>query len=86
MPTKTLEREWAHRGAIVRLQEIDRERSAIFSMFPDLRRGKPSVVADAAGAPRRRRTMSAAAKRSMSAGMRKYWAKRKAAEAKAKGK
>lgn len=85
MATRSLEREWARRGALSRLQEIDRERAAIFASFPDLRHAKAPVSANPGGAAPKRRTMSAAAKRSMSAGMRRYWAKRKAAEARAKG-
>ncbi len=36
--TSALHREWARRGAMTRLQEIDREKAAIFSSFPELRR------------------------------------------------
>jgi hypothetical protein len=82
MATTTLEREWARRGALLRLTEIERERQAILASFPELRNQRSAAVI--AGAPIKRRKMSAAARRSMSAGMRRYWARRKAAEAKAK--
>ncbi len=83
--TNPLEREWARRGALVRLQEIQQEQAEIYSSFPELRHGRTAGVSTSAvvfGQARKRRVMSAAAKRAMSAGMRKYWARRKAAEAK----
>jgi hypothetical protein len=75
--TSALHREWARKGAMTRLQEIDREKQAIFSSFPELRRSSGRSGASA-GEPRKRRKMSAAARRRMAAGMRRYWAKRKA--------
>jgi hypothetical protein len=70
-------------GAIARLQQLDQERRAIFAAFPDLRRGaaQPTQSADAGPARgrRRRRRLSAEARKRMSAGMKRYWAKRKAA-------
>ncbi|HKV98842.1 MAG TPA: hypothetical protein VJN96_03400 [Vicinamibacterales bacterium] len=79
------QREWARLGALARLQQIEAERVAILAAFPDLRR-----KASAAPAPsprlviRPRRTISAKGRRAMSAGMRKYWAKRRAAQQKSK--
>ena len=73
--------EWARLGAAQRLTELDRERSTILRLFPGI---KPAG-GDGPSAPVpaiKQRRMSAAAKRRMSAGMRKYWAKRRAAEAK----
>ena len=76
--------QWARIGAMARLQELDQERAAILAAFPELRSGGGAAKpAKAAGS---RRTMSADAKKRMSAGMRKYWAKRKAAEAAKKSK
>jgi len=56
------------------LAQIDAERAAIVKAFPDLRRGLPADVA--AVRPRR---VSAKARKAMSEGMRRYWAKRKGA-------
>lgn len=80
MAVKDVQREWARIGAGARLVEIDRERTAILKAFPDLRRpgaikGVAAAVT-ATGKPKRR--FSAAARRRMSAGMRKFWARRKA--------
>jgi hypothetical protein len=80
MITRRQEQEWAKIGARTRLEELEQERRAILARYPEL-----------AESPRRRpggsrpgRKLSAAAKRRMKAGMRKWWAKRKAA-AKRKG-
>ena len=80
-------RDWARLGAMARLQQLDDERRAIFAAFPDLRRGAAAVapaagVAGPAGRRRRRRRLSADARKRMSAGMKRYWAKRKAASQK----
>jgi hypothetical protein len=76
--TSALHREWARRGALTRLQEIDREKAAIFSSFPELRRATGRGESTSTRGPRKRRKMSAAARRRMAAGMRRYWARRKA--------
>ena len=73
--------QWARLGARARLQEIDQERAAILKAFPELKRGGHAVAG-----PGPRRKISAAARRAMSAGMRKYWARRKAQATKAQGK
>ena len=84
-------REWAVKGAEQRLAEIADEARAIFQTFPELRkqgRGfdlgtagrKGAKAAAAAGdaAPKRRRSrMSAAARKAVSARMKKYWAERR---------
>ena len=75
------QREWAKLGAAARLAQLDTERAAILKIFPDLGRKGASVAAVTFGKPKRR--FSSAARRRMSAGMRKYWARRKAAAAKA---
>ena len=72
---KATQREWARLGARTRLQALEQERAAILRAFPDLRRA-PATIASVAGAARRR--FSDAAKRRMSAGMRRYWARRRA--------
>ena len=74
-------REWARLGAKARLLEIDQERAAILREYPDLGRSGPVRTATGRSRPK----LTPAAKRRLSAGMRKYWARRKAlAAAKAK--
>lgn len=74
-----MQRDWARRGALVRLEEIDNERADILASFPDLRRPQTARLRASDGTQlKKRRKMSAAARRRMSEGMRKYWAKRKA--------
>lgn len=66
-------RQWARIGAGARLLEIENERKAILKEFPEL---KGSGGASRPG--RTRPKLTAAARRKLSAGMRKYWARRKA--------
>jgi hypothetical protein len=66
---------WVRLGAAMRLAQLDREQAAIFKAYPGLRRGRP---ADAL-AIRPVRRISAKGRQAMKAGMRRYWAKRKAA-------
>jgi hypothetical protein len=68
--------EFARLGAIARLQQIDRERASILASFPELKK-KGALTALAAGTPPPRRKVSAAARRAMSEGMRRFWARRK---------
>ena len=79
MLTTAKTREWARLGAGARLQQIEQERSLILREFPELKRAGGSLGL-LNRAPRRK--LSAAAKRKLSAGMRKYWARRKAQAAK----
>lgn len=72
--------QWAELGAATRLAQLDRERAAIMKAFPRLKRGPQTAVVLS---DRPRRKMSAKARRAMSEGMRRFWARRKAA-AKAK--
>jgi hypothetical protein len=66
---------------MARLKEIQDELAAIYRAFPELRgRG-----ASAGASHRRRKQFSVEGKAAISEGMRKYWARRKAA-AKAAGK
>lgn len=69
---------WAKVGAAARLAAIAEERAAILKTFPELRNAAARSASSVAEG-RAKRTFSAAAKARMSAGMRKYWAKRKAA-------
>jgi len=64
----------------MRLRELEVERAAILKRFPDLRSARGAV----SGSNTRLRKLSPAARRKLSAGMRKYWARRKA-EAARKG-
>jgi hypothetical protein len=72
--------EWARIGAGMRLRELEIERAAILKSFPELRRAGVAVAGSKVGL----RKLSPAARRKLSAGMRKYWARRKA-EAARKG-
>jgi hypothetical protein len=68
-------KRWAELGASIRLVELRREEAEILQAFPDVGRAETTSVGS-----RKKRRLSAWARRAMSAGMRKYWAKRKAAE------
>jgi hypothetical protein len=84
-------RSWALKGAEQRLVEIQEETQVIFRTFPELRQRAdwfrlPKVsrgVGEGAEAPvkatprRRRRKMSLASRRAVSARMKKYWAERR---------
>jgi hypothetical protein len=77
-------RTFARVGAQARLAEIDRERTAILAAFPDLsaRRSAATEASRSAAAKgpstkRPRRGMSAAARKAVSARMKKYWAGRR---------
>jgi hypothetical protein len=72
--------EWAKLGAARRLLEIEQERQDILAAFPEL---KNQSRLNASGNPKR--TMSPEVRKRMSAGMRRFWAKRKSA-AKSAGK
>jgi hypothetical protein len=74
----------ARLGAKARLEELRAEEAAIRRAFPDLVGGGGRQAAGDAGSPRRRRGMSAAARKAVSARMKKYWAARRTAKAKAK--
>lgn len=69
-------REFARLGAAARLKELDQERVAILKAFPGLKHGAAPRKAGPGGS-RPGRKISPAAKRRMSAGMRRWWAKRK---------
>jgi len=66
---------WAQLGASTRLAQLEVERARILKAFPKLRRGTPTHLAEV----RPKRRISAKARRAMKEGMKRYWAKRKAA-------
>ena len=88
--------ELAKRGAEVRLRELVQEVKNVFDLFPDLRdsydrdelplsfiiRRDAGPVTRASTEPPRRR-MSAAARKAISVRMKRYWAARRKAAAKA---
>jgi hypothetical protein len=87
-------RRLARLGAVARLQQLHQEEAAIRAEFPELfgrgrRRDAPEgdgsnrdqAPAPARAGSRRRRGMSAAARRAASARMRRYWAERRKAKA-----
>ncbi len=79
-----LQKQWARVGAQARLKELLAETAEIYRVFPVLRRQKAgaTVAAGTTGTSKKRR-FSAAGKRAISEGMRKYWARRKALKARA---
>jgi len=71
----------ARLGAVARLEELRKEEAAIRAAFPDLFR-KGALEASSSGLPRRRRPMSAAARKAVSERMTRYWAERRKTKAK----
>lgn len=77
-------RRWAAVGAQARLEEMERERAAIFRAFPELRArrvrnleasfGVQESAVHIAGQPRRRK-MSAAGRKAISEAAKRRWAK-----------
>jgi hypothetical protein len=65
---------WAQLGASTRLAQLERERAAILAAFPKLRHAAPTEVL-----VRPKRRISAKARQAMKEGMKRYWARRKAA-------
>jgi hypothetical protein len=78
-------KQYARRGAQIRVAELNTELAEIFRIFPDLRNG--GVVDDGQarnttqGGRRKRSRMSAAQRKAVSERMRKYWADRRRAKA-----
>lgn len=78
--------ELAKKGAEHRLQELRAEIAALVKNFPDLAERTGSALGTTVGRTeasvnrtvRRGRTMSAAARKAVSARMKKYWAARRA--------
>ena len=79
-------REWARTGAEAALKELRAEIIAIERTFPELAlpRARRILRQSAKTAGGRARTMSAAARKAVSARMKKYWAERRRAKAKVK--
>ncbi len=79
-------RELARTGADVTLKRLRAEIIAIERTFPELAlpRGRRAVRRAVKEATRRTRRMSAAARKAVSARMKKYWAERRKAQKKLK--
>lgn len=69
-------------GASVRVDELKAELESLYKHFPNLRSAKNNAPAAEKRSTKKRSTMSAAQKKAVSVRMKKYWAGRKAAEAK----
>lgn len=81
-------RQLARTGAEVTLKRLRAEIIAIERAFPELRlpQRRRAVRRSLKGATARTRKMSAAARKAVSARMRRYWAERRKAQAKMKAK
>jgi hypothetical protein len=79
-------RELARTGAEVTLKRLRAEIIAIERTFPELRlpQRRRAVRRSLQEAARRTRTMSAAARKAVSARMKRYWAERRKAQARVK--
>jgi hypothetical protein len=77
-------REWARTGAEATLKQLRAEIIAIERTFPELKLAgtRRAVSRSLTKAERRGRQMSAAARKALSARMKKYWAERRKAKAK----
>ena len=75
-------RELARTGAQVTINRLRAEIAAIERAFPELatRQGRQAVGQSVTRAARRTRTMSAAARKVVSARMKRYWAERRKAQ------
>jgi hypothetical protein len=90
MPTKTLDSHDLYRlariGAVARLQELEAEAAAIRKTFPGVTEAKSSATAKLAPAtaakPRKRKKMSAEARKAIGDRMKAYWAAKRQADAK----
>ena len=76
-------REWARLGAEATLKELRAEMIAIERTFPELAlpQKRRAVARSINKVEKRARTMSAAARKAVSARMKKYWAERRKAKA-----
>ena len=82
-------KEYARRGAEARLAELNAELLEIYRAFPDMRRrrlraagGATASQGESVPGRRRRKGMSAAQRKAVSARMKRYWAARRKAQAK----
>ena len=71
-------RQYARNGAQARAAELRKELAAIYKAFPELRRAEGTRGNTGGG---RRKPMSAAQRKAVSARMKKYWASRRKANA-----
>lgn len=78
---RSQEEQWARLGAQARVIQIRQELAAIYKRYPDMRRTTGTSVSW-----RPRRHISPAARKAMSEGMRRFWARRKAAQKAGAGK
>ena len=83
----------ARSGAVARLKELNAELDSIYAVFPDLRQRGARAVSASAKAPAAKaaarggqanRAWSAAARKAVSERMKRYWAARRAKNAKSK--
>ena len=77
-------RELARSGAETALKQLQAEIIAIERTFPELAQGRRAVRQSLKKAKRSGRKMSAAARKAVSARMKRYWAERRKAKAKVK--
>jgi len=79
-------REWAISGAEAALKQLRAEIIAIERTFPELAlpRARHAIRQSATTVGRQAYTMSVAARKAVSARMKKYWAERRKAQAKTK--
>jgi hypothetical protein len=81
-------KEYARSGAAARVAELNAELQEIYRAFPDMRATRGRRIANKSNASasrghrRRRKPMSAAQKKAVSARMKKYWAERRKAKPK----
>ena len=74
-------RRLARHGASAMITELEAEVYAIRKAFPELERAARSAKTAGKRLGRRRKSMSAATRKAVSARMKKYWAARRAAKA-----
>ena len=77
-------RELARSGAEAALKQLRAEIIAIERTFPELAQGQRAIRQSLKKAKKSGRKMSAAARKAVSARMKKYWAERRRAKAKMK--
>lgn len=73
---RSQEEQWARLGAQTRVIQLKQELAAIYRVYPDMKRTSATI----SGTWRAKRHISPAARKAMSEGMRRFWARRKAAQ------
>ena len=76
----------ARAGASARVQALQAELEGIYRTFPELRRGTSGKASAARPGERGKRGWTAANRKAVSERMKKYWAARRASEARAAAK